>query len=568
MKSSRIVNSMLRDIAVPIKSNKRNKPRFPFPNRHGLRPWSNIVRPVLLCAAILNGCTLGPDFTKPEAPIADQWVQHKDPAIEQQPSVDYSEWWKVFGDPVLSSLVEKAFHQNLNLQIAGLRILEARAQLGIAIGNQYPQNQQLTGNAIYTTLSKNGPNMALADRHIWDFRLGFDAAWELDFWGRFRRGVEAAQANLGASLTNYDDILVSLTAEVAAVYIGLRTLEERLEIALNNVAIQKRSYEIADIRYRNGAVTQLDPMQALTLLKNTEATIPALEAGIKQTKFALSTLLGMPPAYLDDLLVGAKKIPPAPEILALGIPADLLRRRPDVRFAELQAAAQSARIGISRTQLFPRFILLGSVGFNSSDNGGIRSNGAHLSDLFSPRSFTWFVGPTVEWNILNYGRIKNDVRVQDARLQELIVNYQQSVLTAAREVEEGIAGFLGAQSEVHFLKDSVGAAQRAVEIAEIQYRDGAVDYIRVLNTQQALVQQQDILIQRKGRIDTSLISVYKALGGGWELRNGRPVVTPAAVKEMGERTDWGDLLETEMPKQLPEPPPTGTEQPLLNKIDY
>ncbi len=309
-------------------------------------------------------------------------------------------------------------------------------------------------------------------------------------------------------------------------------------------------------------------MQALTLLRDTEATIPALETDIKQTRYALSTLLGMPPSNLESLLTGEKIIPTAPENVTLGIPADLLRRRPDVRLTELRAAAQSANIGIAKAELFPRFILLGSVGFQSSDNGSFRSNGAHLSDLFDGGSFTWFVGPSVNWNILNYGRIRNDVRVQDARLQELIVNYQNAVLTAAREVEDGIAAFLGAQNEVNYLGDSVRAAERAVELAQIQYRDGAVDYTRVLDTQETLLRQQDKLTERKGTINTSLISVYRALGGGWELRKGQAFVPATIRKEMHERTDWGDFKTEDLPKAQAEPPAPASDQPWFPNIGF
>ncbi|MCK5122366.1 MAG: efflux transporter outer membrane subunit [Methylococcales bacterium] len=523
---------------------------------------------ILITCLLINACAVGPDFKKPDAPISENWLDRNNRNLNVDQKVDYSDWWTIFNDPVLTELVEKAYKQNLNLHIAGLRILETRAQLGIARGQQYPQTQEFTGGAIYNQLSQNAANGAGADRRFWDFNLGFDAAWELDLWGRFRRGAESAQANLGASITNYDDILVSLTAEIARVYINLRTFQERLAIAETNVKTQSRSFDITDIRFRNGAVTELDPMQALTLLRNTEATIPALETAIKQTLYALSTLLGIPPSNLEQLLKGAKKIPVAPETVSLGIPADLLLRRPDVRLSELQAAAQSAKIGVAKSELFPRFILLGSVGMRASDNGSFLSNGAHLGDIFSGSSFTWFVGPSVNWSILNYGRIRNDVRVQDARFQQLIVNYQNTVLTAAREVEDGAAAFLGAQGEVKYLKESVQAAKRAVELAEIQYREGAVDYTRILNTQETLLRQQDSLIDRKGRINTSLISVYKALGGGWQQRLGKAFVPANIQKEMRERVGWGDFLSEDLPDDKTEPPAPASEQPLFPFIGF
>jgi NodT family efflux transporter outer membrane factor (OMF) lipoprotein len=524
---------------------------------------------LLFCLFLLNGCAVGPDFQKPEAQVADEWVSSADPHVINREAADYGNWWTVFGDPILDKLVDTAYRQNLPLQVAGVRILEARANLGIAIGEQFPQGQQAVGSLIYNELSSNAPNARFADKNFWDFNLGFDAAWELDFWGRFRRGVESASASMGASITNYDDILVSLTAEVARTYVVIRTLEELIAVTRHNIEIQQRSFEIADVQFRNGAVSELDPQQALSLLRDTQSLLPPLQASLSQAKYALSILLGLPPSNLQAIL-GDKPgpIPRAPDEVAIGIPADLLRRRPDVRFAELQAAAQSARIGIAKADLFPRISLVGSLGFQTSESSGFLSNSTHLSKIFSSKSFTYFIGPDVQWNILNYGRIKNNVRVQDARLEELIVNYQNTVLKAAKEVEDSLAGFLGAQRQVVFLDDGVEAAERAVELAGIQYREGAVDYTRVLNTEQSLIQQQTTWIQARGGIATNLIAIYKALGGGWELRKGKEFVPAHLQKEMSERTDWGEFFDkpqADLPDDLPEPPPTGTEQPLINK---
>jgi len=534
---------------------------------------SNRLFFVFTALLMFSGCTIGPDFKIPTAQVAEQWAESQDPhVLVKSETPDYTDWWSIFNDPILNTLVETAYRQNLPLQVAGLRILEARANLGIAIGEQYPQLQEAKASLIYSNLSKNAPNLAFADRNFWDFKLGFDTAWELDFWGRFRRGVESASASMNASITNYDDILVSLTAEVARVYVLIRTLEELIEVTQHNVAIQQRSYEIANVQFIEGAVSELDPQQALTLLRDTQSQIPQLAANLRQAKYALSVLLGMPPGELKEMLGNEQgQIPMAPPAVAVGVPADLLRRRPDIRFAELQAAAQSARIGIVRADLFPRIALVGGIGFETSENGGIMSNAAHLAKLFSSKSWTFFIGPDIRWNILNYGRIKNNVRVEDARLEELIVNYQNSVLLAAKEVEDGLSGFLGAQKQVSFLIDGVNAAERAVQLANIQYRDGAVDYTRVLNSEQFLVREQAILIRARGDIATNLILVYKALGGGWELRKGQPFVSNNRQKKMSDRTDWDRFFEqpqVELPSDLPKPPPTGTKQPLFNRPEW
>jgi len=317
-------------------------------------------------------------------------------------------------------------------------------------------------------LSGNAPNGAAADRNFWDFNLGFDAAWELDFWGRFRRGVESAAAGMGASITDYDATLVSLTAEVAQVYVQIRALEELIAVTRHNVDIQQRSYEIANAQFEAGTVSELDPQQALSLLSGTQSQVPGLESALNQAKYSLSILLGMPPNQLQNIL-GEKSglIPAAPPEVAVGIPADLLRRRPDVRSAELQAATQSAQIGVAKSDLFPRISLVGSLGFQTSADGGSNSNAATLGRIFSTRSFTYAIGPDIQWNILNYGRIKNKVRVEDALLQEAIVNYQNVVLQAAQEVESGLAGFLGAQKQVTYLDIGVQASERAVHLANL-----------------------------------------------------------------------------------------------------
>ena len=521
------------------------------------------LRMTLLSGVVAaTGCTtLGPDFERPPADLAATWDAQDQALDDGQLS---SDWWSMFNDPVLNQLVESAYRQNLPLQVAGLRIFEARAQLGIAIGRQYPQSQQVNGSLTKVGLSENSPNFSpTADDNYAQAGIGLDAAWELDFWGRFRRGVESAGANLGASIADYDNALVSLTAEVARTYAALRTQEERLEIARNNTITQKRSYKIADVRFRNGAVSELDPSQALSLLKSTESTVPQLESLIRQSKHALSTLLGMPPGDLQDILQGPAAIPQPPAALNIGVPADLLRRRPDIRRAELQAAAQSALIGVAKSDLYPRFALTGSIGLLSSD-----TNQSDLNDLFDSDSIAYSFGPSASWNILNYGRLKNQVRVQDARLEELIVNYQNTVLQAAREVEDGISSYVGGRAQSEYLGESVKAAQRSVDLALVQYREGAVDYQRVLDTQQTLLRVQDAYTSVRGEVVNSLIAVYKALGGGWQIRAGNAFVPAQRQQQMIERTDWGRLLDKTAPEELPSPPPTGSAQPVLNKPDW
>jgi len=496
---------------------------------------------LLILVLLVGGCAVGPDFVRPDAPSEEEWIDSDVPQIKTEPA-DLTDWWKVFNDPVLDSLIETSYRQNLPLQIAGLRIMEARAQLGVATGSQYPQLQQVSGSAAAVQISDNAPNALAADKFYYDYQLGFDAAWEMDFWGRFRRGVESAQANYLASIAGYDNALVTITAEVARTYVLIRTFEERIVIARANVQIQKRSLEIAEARFEGGLVTELDVQQARALLNDTEATISRLQIGLRQAQHGLSILLGITPGELKTVLSASGTIPEASSEVIVGIPADLLRRRPDIRTAELQAAAQSARIGVAKADLYPQFTLVGSIGLQSSGEGGIPSNDADFGDLFDSDSITYFAGPSITWPILNYGRIKNRVRIQDARLQQLIVNYQNTVLNAYREVEDAMVGFLRSQEEVTYLADSVTASKRSVDLSLIQYREGIADYQRVLDTQRFLTQEQDRYTAVNGEVTLNLISMFKALGGGWQLREGKEFVNEKTKEVMQERTNWGELL--------------------------
>ncbi len=496
----------------------------------------------------LNGCTMvGPDFVKPEAPVQTDWLEARHPEIKTEPA-DYKEWWTVFNDPALNRLVESAYQENLTLQISGIRILQARAELGIVVGNVYPQLQQGRGGYEHSRLSENAANTLNSEKTFWENELGFDAAWEVDIWGKFRRAVESGVANLESSIASYDDFLVSLTAEVARVYVLLRTSEERLAIALRNVEIQTRSLEIADIRFKAGAVTELDVQQARSLLKSTEASLPRFAADIRQAKNALAILLGKLPGEIDYMTGEPDLIPQAPPEIVVDIPAELLRRRPDIQLAEFQIATQTPLIGVSKADLFPAFSLLGSIGLRSSNSSKTNSggrNGSSLSDLFESDSFEFFGGPSFSWNLFNYGRIHNRVRVEDALLQQLIVNYEDTVIRAHQEVEDSIVGFLRKQEETAFLLESVQASQRSVDLSLLQYKEGLVDYQRVLDTQRFLTDQQDEWTTTRGDVILNLIELYKSLGGGWQIREGQLFVSKDNIGQMKQRTSWGDLLELE-----------------------
>jgi NodT family efflux transporter outer membrane factor (OMF) lipoprotein len=495
----------------------------------------NSSRALLLAGTILSGgCTVvGPDFKPPQAELPEQW-NDTGTAIPEKQQADYSQWWQVFQDPVLNALVETARNENLTLQIAGLRVLEARAQLGIVTGTLYPQSQTVSGNYSYN----RGRETLLTDKYFSQAGTGFDVAWEMDFWGKFRRSLESADASLLASVAGYDDVLVTLTAEVARNYVTIRTLEERIRLANENIAIQARSLELTTNQFETGSVTELDMQQATTQLRNTEATVPALQISLDRARHALSILMGMPPQDLTDMLGSGGEIPTAPAEVAVDIPAELLRRRPDIRQAELQAAAQSAQVGVASAELLPSFSLFGSFGWNVN-NAGQNS----LGDLFDASSFSFSTGPAFNWKILNYGRLQNQVRVQDARLEQLLTSYENTVLVAAGEVEDAISGFLNSSVEARYRGESAAAAGRSSSLSMLQYTEGVSLYQSVLDSNRSLAAQQDAYAQVRGNIALNLIALYKALGGGWETRTETPFVPEQVQQKMRERTDWGKLLD-------------------------
>lgn len=443
-------------------------------------------------------------------------------------------WWESFNDPVLNQLVATALESNNTLELAGLNVLRARAQLGIATGSQYPQTQVLAGEANYIS----PPDNALQNDGFWNYGLGATAAWEIDFWGRFRRAIEAADAAYLASIGAYDQARVLLIEAVVTTYVAVRSIEESLRIAHENVKIQQRSYDIAQIMFRNGADSELDVQQSLTLLLSTQASIPGQEISLTQSRNALSLLLGQNPGSVTDLLARHDGIPMPPEDLSIGLPADMLRQRPDVRQAELEARAANALVGVAQSDLYPSFSLTGSIGVSAGGPGD-----SDFGDLFSTDALTWSVGPSFVWPFLNYGRIKNNVRVQDATLQQALVNYRETVLRAAREAEDAMAQLIGSRKQQAILEQTVVSAKRSNELSTLRYREGYSDYERVLNAQQALFAQETRYVGSQGETARAMVALFTALGGGWQFGDPRQFIREDTREQMRERTDWGNLLD-------------------------
>ena len=483
---------------------------------------------VIVTSIFLNACMVGPKYHTPVAKIPAQWT------AGQSAELADAYWWHSFNDPVLSELIETAWRNNLSLQIAGVRVVQARAQLNQSIGNLFPQQQTISGGVDYTNELTTVPKPL----QFTTAQTLFSASWEADFWGKYRGSIESNRAVYLSELASYDDALVTLIADVASTYVNIRTAEERIRVGEQNLEAQKESYRVAAAQFKYGETSELDVRQAATLLSQTAAEIPPLQDSLKQAKNALAVYLGEPPDKVDAYLKGPGSIPPTPARATVGIPRDLLRRRPDVREAGLNAASQCALIGVAKANMYPSFSLSGAFGFSSNNEGN-----HSLSSLFQWQSKDVQAGGSFVWPVFNYGRLANQVRVQDAQFEAAILNYQNVVLVAEQEVENGLSAFYMQQQALSNLREAAASARRSTELAMIQYKAGETTYTTVITTQQAQLSAEDAMASAQGNVALGLISVYRALGGGWELRNNRDVISDEVKAEMARRTNWGALLE-------------------------
>ncbi len=481
-----------------------------------------------------NGFQVGPDYCPPSAPAADRWIDFNDPkVISAETGADDSAWWRSLGDPVLDELVQSTYQENLTLRAAGMRVLQARHELAITASSLFPQDQNFHGRYTHIQRSHAGDLTGLNElnsrqpqgiqipRAFDSWQNGFTLSWELDVWGRFRRAIESADARLDESVNNYDEILVSLVADTATAYVNVRTYQERIHLAEQNIKLQQDTYGIAKARFDQGAVSELDVEQATATLAKTEAMVPGLRAQLRLANNQLCVLMGTPPVDLAAELAPAP-IPAAPNEVVVGIPAELIRRRPDVRAAERRVAAQSAAIGVATAQLYPAFNITGSLNWQAGQ----------FNRMFSSPANTGTIGPSFNWDILNYGRIANNVRVENDKFCELVFLYKESVLQANREAEDGIVSYLQAQATVAELEKSVAALEKSVDIATVQYRNGETTYNRLADLQSQLVTYQDNLASARGDVVLSLVQIYKALGGGWQIRCRRLPEMVAAAPEI------------------------------------
>ena len=498
---------------------------------------------------LLNACMMvGPDYKEPKKNVAKQWVGNKSSVKEK--CIHDAQWWKVFHDKNLSSLINQGYHNNLTVQSAGVRVLQARAQLAQSVGSLYPQQQAMTGNYNYNRIGGTSLQSILPPTFD-STALGLSASWEIDFWGKYRRAIQSSDATFLASIAAYDYSLVTLTGDIASVYIKIRTDESLISVTKKNIQLQKIGLKLAQSRFNAGQVSLVDVEQATAELAETQASLPSLISHLQTQKDALSVLLGIAPNNLDHLLQKKHGIPVAPSSVAVGIPIDTLERRPDIYQAREEAIAQSATIGAVKANLYPAFSLTGTFVFASNN-----INGSSISDIFTWSNRNIMAGPALSWPIFNYGQITNAVRAQDASFQQALLKYLNLVLKAQQEVQDNITGYIEAKKTEQYLTKANHAAIMTTKLALIRYREGESDYTPVLNAEQQQLRIQTSLVNAQGDVPQALVALYRALGGGWQIRKGNDIVPKQIKDEMAARTNWGDLLN----QQHHEPPSTKKEK--------
>jgi outer membrane protein, multidrug efflux system len=513
-------------------------------------------------AALAAGCEVGPDYKPPTITVRSDFAE----TASTQPSgavLASLQWWETFHDPELNSLVSRAVRGNLDLQTAESRLRQARAQSGVVGADLWPQvnvdggyqngrgskNVVIPAGAFGSAFPSATPSAAPAASPFLAsfsgtsggssagtgavggtgplsplgegglpgvetqlYQAGFDAAWELDVFGGHRRNVEAADADTAAAVEDQHDVLLSLEAEVARNYVDLRSNQRQLQIATDNLHDQQETLELTRSRYHAGFVTQLDVARQAAQVAGTASTLPVYEQNVRRLIHQLGILLGEDPDSLADELSEPAAIPPAPPEVPVGVPADLIRRRPDIRRAERELAAATARIGVATADLYPKFDITGQLGIDSSK----------INNLIEWNSRYFALNPGISWPIFDAGRIRSNINVQKELTRQAAVNYQQTVLQALGEVEDALASYRLEQLRRKALADAVDASQQAVDLAHQQYQQGVIDFVSVLDAQRSLFEAQTVLAQSDAMISTDLVALYKALGGGWEIASASP----------------------------------------------
>ncbi|MGZ8226102.1 MAG: efflux transporter outer membrane subunit [Methylococcaceae bacterium] len=478
--------------------------------------WTRLIKLSAMTLS-LTGCMVGPDYQKPETPLPASWSTdlNAGSAVSSNESNRLDRWWKVFNDAILSGLMERAKTNNLDLKQAEARVREARAQRSLAKADLFP-----TISAAGTVSQQHSSTQTGTGITQEFYSNSFDASWELDIFGKKRRTIEAAEATLQASQEDLRDVLVSLLAEVGLNYVEIRGYQLRIVITETNLATQIETYDITRWRYEAGLTTQLDVDQAKLNMETTRALLPTLQVGLEQAKNRLAVLLGQPPETLQELLVFTKPIPVTSQSVAVGIPADLLRRRPDVRRSERQLAAQTAQIGVAKAARYPNLNLTGSIGLES----------LLAANLYTAGAKAFQIAAASAWTLFDAGRIRSNIEIETAQQEQALSLYEATILAALRDVENALIAYDQQQLRSNSLKDAVEAAQSALELAQAQYQSGINDFQRVLDTQRSLLSAQLQLAISDAEVAANLIRLYKALGGGWTAD------IPPATRELNKNT--------------------------------
>jgi NodT family efflux transporter outer membrane factor (OMF) lipoprotein len=453
---------------------------------------------------LLTGCSVGPNYHRASVSLPERWAE-VGPGGTTNGTAQLTQWWKGFGDPVLDSLIARASQSNYDLKAAEARLRAGRALRGAVVADFLPT---IDAEGSYTVARRSQNALAFPVRLIdtETYQVGFDATWEIDVFGGKRRELEAANADIQAIEEDGRSIWVSVLAEVARNYVELRGTQRRLVIARDNLKAQQETVEITQQRANAGLVSDLDVAQATALLAATRSQVPGLEMEEKQFIHRLSLLVGQPPGILQPELETDAPIPPTPMEVPAGLPSDLLLRRPDVRRSERQVAAATARIGVATAELFPKFNLMGVAGYQSLD----------ISTLISPGSEFWTAGPSVRWRLLEYPRLRAQIKAQTAEQEQLLAQYHQTVLTSLEDVENALVAYAKEKERYVAISEEVRANRRAFELASQVYTSGLGDFLNVLVAQRALYQTEDDEVTSQRAVTLNLVALYKALGGGWE----------------------------------------------------
>lgn len=452
---------------------------------------------LLLCLLSVTACApVGPNFQAPDPQAPASWHTGLSEGLSSGSAADLAHWWGNFNDPVLSALIEQTLAGNLDLQLAKARLHEARARLGVANAAEYPD---LTGTGSATRSRSNSQTRNL-------FATGFDASWELDIFGGVRRSREAARADLAAGEEDLRDVLVSLLGEVATNYLEARTYQGRLSAAAENIALQADTLQLADWRNQAGLSDELAVQQARYNLASTRAQMPSLRTGLEGNLNRLAVLTGAKPGQIHELLKEPAPIPAPPLTVTIGVPAETLRQRPDLRRAEQQLAAASARVGVAVADLYPKFKLSGSIGIESVDS----------ADILAVASRNYHFGPSFSWPLFDGGQVRRNIQVQSALEEQKLIQYRSTVLAALEEVENGLTAYVEEQRRAQALTAAAQAARAAAGLALDKYKGGLQDFSTVLDAQRSQLSFEDQLAQSRGAISSDLVRIYKALGGGWD----------------------------------------------------